>query len=408
MGSIQAIIAAEMEAPPDPMRSPDGLWWWDGRAWQPIATLSVPPTLPLAPSPAARSAAPDPAPPAADVWQSPATVPAAGGGTWTPPPVEVWQPPPAASAPPVGAWQPPGAISEIVPNAELPLAPATPPPPPAAPPVAAATPPTVVPPPPPPPPEPQKEEIKWPTWLPQTPAAEAVVQGIPARVEHAAAATPPPPPSPSAAPAPRPLVGIPGEGGVSSWATQFYPTVGKLTSNRQVLIWAGVAVLGLVAIYVIFQVVANSNLFGGNGSGTPPDLGPSGTQAQQADAFLGSLNPALDSTASAYRPIAVDCGGTFSVTCRSTLEDADTATVKAIAVLDTKPFPSCLVTNAVQTRHDLVDIEQALRTAVIGFHSSSDDLKVKGLKDFNALAPALKADQDAIKAAGQTSCPKGP
>ena len=232
-----------------------------------------------------------------------------------------------------------------------------------------------------------------------------MVQG--ARFEHAPAAAPPPT-APNAATAPRPLVGIPGEGGVSTWAAQLYPAVGKLTGNRQVLIWAGVAVLGLVALYVVFQVGANSNLFGGNGGGTSPDLGPSGTQSQQADAFLGSLNPALDSTASAYRPIAVDCGGTHSVTCRSTLEDADAATVKTIVVMDSKPFPNCLAATVVQARHDLVTTEQALRTAVIGFHSNSDDLTTKGLKDFSAASPALKTDQDALKAAGLASCPKGP
>ena len=201
---------------------------------------------------------------------------------------------------------------------------------------------------------------------------------------------------------------MPGEGGVSTWAAQLYPAVGKLTGNRQVLIWAGVAVLGLVALYVVFQVGANSNLFGGNGGGTSPDLGPSGTQSQQADAFLGVLSPTLDAAASAYRPIAVDCGGTHSVTCRSTLEDADTATLKAIAVLDSKPFPNCLAANVVQSRHDLVETDQALKTAVIGFHSNADDLTTMGIKDFNALSPALKADQDALRAAGQTACPKGP
>jgi hypothetical protein len=360
-----------MAAPPGPVRSPDGLWWWDGNAWQPIATLAVPPTLPLAPQAAAASPVPAAAPPVSEAWQPPPAGPVVGGGAWTPTAAETWQPPAAT------------------------------------PPAAAATAPTVVPPPPPParPPVPPKEEVQWPTWLPQSAAAEAVVQGVPSRVEHTAATAAPP--SPSAATAPRPPVALPGEGRVSSWASQFQPAVGNLTSNRQVLIWAGVAILGLVAIYVTYQVLANSNLFGGNG-GTPPDLGPSGTQAQQADAFLGSLNPALDSTASAFRPIAVDCGGTHSVTCRSSLEDADSATLKAIAVIDNKAFPNCLAATVVQARHDLVNIEQALKTAVIGFHSNSDDLTTRGLKDFTAVSAALKTDQDALKAAGQASCPKGP
>ena len=127
----------------------------------------------------------------------------------------------------------------------------------------------------------------------------------------------------------------------------------------------GLGVLGLVAIYVLFQVMSQMNLFGTRpGAGSPTDTGPVGTQFQQADGFLsGSLNPALSSVAGAVGPISLDCQGTHSVTCRNTLQDADAAMAKAITVIDRGAFPSCISAPVVQTRRDLAIQEQALQAA---------------------------------------------
>jgi len=132
-----------------------------------------------------------------------------------------------------------------------------------------------------------------------------------------------------------------------------------------------------------------------------------GTQFQQADGFLsGSLNPALSSVAGATGPIALDCQGTHSVTCRNTLQDADAAMAKAISAIDRGTFPSCLSASVVQTRRDLAIQEQALTAAVIGFKANNDELISKGLADYTAAAPTLKTDADALKTAEQSYCPK--
>jgi hypothetical protein len=382
-----------MEAPSGPLRSPDGLWWWDGKAWQPIASLAVPPTVPLNPTVATVT------PPPAE-----ATKPSPGA----------WQPPPASAEPVSGAWQPPPAAAEPAPVAWQPPAPpehaetwppaggVAPDPVAAAPTQPAVVPPTVVPPPPPPAPaEPPKEEVQWPTWLPQTPAAEKVIQGVPTR--HQAAVKPPP----AGPAAPPPAIVIPSEARSSSWVSQLYPAAAGLTSNRRLLIGVGLAVLGLVALIIAFQVISQS--LGSIGAGTSPDQGPTGTQYQQADGFLaGSLNPALTGAATAVAPIAADCAGAHSVTCRGAIEDADTAAVKAIAIIDKGAFPACLATSVVPNRQHLVTLDQALKTGLIGFHSNSEDLISKGIKDSAAASPALKTDQDALKATQVAACPKTP
>ncbi len=190
---------------------------------------------------------------------------------------------------------------------------------------------------------------------------------------------------------------------------QLYPASAALNANRRLVTYAGLAILGVIALFVLYQVLSSMNLFGPGASVTGPDAGPTGTQFQQADGFLsGSFNPALDSVTSGVTPIPTDCGGTHSVTCRNTLENADTALVKAITVIDKGTFPSCLAAPVVQSRHDLVNLEQAIKTALIGFQDNSDGLVTKGLADYTALAPTLKADGDAMKAAEQSACPKSP
>ena len=147
----------------------------------------------------------------------------------------------------------------------------------------------------------------------------------------------------------------------------------------------------------------------GGSTGTLPDTGPTGTQFQQADTFLaGSLNPALTSLATPVNRIPLDCGGTHSVTCRNTLDDADTAVVKAIVIIDKGPFPGCIAASTVQTRRDLVNLDQALKAALIGFRANSDGLVTKGIADSAALAPTLKTDGDALKAAAASGCPRTP
>ncbi len=191
--------------------------------------------------------------------------------------------------------------------------------------------------------------------------------------------------------------------------SQLYPAGAVLNANRRLVAYAGLGILGLIAIYVLFQVLTQANLFGGGGGGTTQDTGPSGTQFQQADGFLrASLNPALASVATAVKPIPVDCGGTHSVTCRNTLEDADTAEVRAITVIDQGTFPGCISASVVQTRRDLAVQEQALKAALIGFRANNDNLVTRGLADFSAAAPTLKSDGDALTAAEQSACPKTP
>jgi hypothetical protein len=419
-GPIQAIIAAEMEAPPGPLRSPDGLQWWDGKAWQPIASLGVPPPP---------AAAPEPPPAAAE----PAKEEATSGGAWQPP-AEFAQPPPqppqpteevphegpwlappgaaetpaaaAASAPPA-AWQPPPGLAETPAAATAPAPPAWQPPPevagqaPSAPPPAADTAPASLPGPPPgAAPEPPKAGVPWPNWLPRDERSEAAVESVPTR--GVAAAAKPAPASPGPAPVPVAAGGRP-----SSWMDQLSPAAAVLSSNRRIAIYGGLAILGLIALYVLFQVLSQMNLFALRpGPSSPTDTGPVGTQFQQADGFLsGSLNPALSSVAGAVGPIALDCQGTHSVTCRNTLQDANAAMAKAITAIDRGTFPSCMSASVVQTRRDLEIQEQALTAAVIGFRANNDDLITKGLADYTAAAPTLKADADTLKTA-ESICPK--
>jgi hypothetical protein len=372
--SIQAKIAADMEAPPGPLRSPDGLWWWDGKGWQPIASLGV---LPPPPAAAAPVVAPEPVKEAA-----------APTGAWQPPP-DAWQPPPAGAGPaPL-----PAQATEQVPR----TGPWQPPPPPPAPSVAA--------PPPAPAPGPPPPEVPWPNWLPRNERSEAVVDDVPVRTDPGALKSPQSLPSPPPA-----QVQIPAQASSSGWIAQLYPARAALNANRQLATYVGLGILGLIALIVVVQVVSQSGLFGGGGGGaTPVDTSPTGTQFQQADGFLsGSLNPALTSLATPLNRIALDCGGTHSVTCRNTLDDSNTAVVKAIAVIDKGPFPGCLAASVVQSRRDLVILDQALEAALIGFRSNSDALVTKGLADFTAAYPTLKTDGDALKATEQSACPKSP
>ena len=294
-----------MAGPPGPLRSPDGLSWWDGSAWQPISTLGAPP----------------PAPP--------------------------------AQTPPV------------------------------------------------PFPEGSPEPQRWPDWLPRTRAAEALVDDAVTQSE-----TPPPPRATPAAPAPAAAH----QGGTltSTWKPRLAAVAGWLDEHRRLAVGAGLAIIGLVLLYAVVQVFIESGLFGSGGGSTTTDRGPTGSQFQQADGFVsGSLNPALSSLAAATGPIAIDCGGTYSVTCRNTLENADAATVKTIAVIDRGPFPVCVAAPLVQTRQDLVTMEQGIRTALIGFRENSQALITRGLAQLNLAAPALKVDGDALKVVEQSpACPR--
>jgi len=229
------------------------------------------------------------------------------------------------------------------------------------------------------------------------------VQGVPTRVDSGAVKPPPAPGSPA------PQVQFPAGARSSGWVAQLYPAGAALNANRRLVAYVGLGILGLIAIYVLWQAVAGLNLFGGGTTGTAPDNSPTGTQFVQADGFLvNSLSPALASTATAVKPIPVDCTGTHSVTCRNTLEDADAAVVKAITVIDKGPFPGCLAASVVQTRRDLVNLDQALKAALIGFRYNSDALVTKGLADFTTAAPTLKVDGEALKAAATSACPKTP
>ena len=355
--SIQAKIAADMEAPPGPLRSPDGLWWWDGKGWQPIATLAAP-RPPVPPPPPAVMPAKDEDPP---------------GGAW--------QPPAQSSQPPAGGWQP-------TQQPPAPSPPAVSPPEPASPAHAAPS-------------APPQPEVPWPGWLPHSERTDAIVQEAPSRTR---ATTPPPAASAPPVAPPGPSSEVP----ASSWVARLYPARVGLTSNRQLVTYGGLGVLGLIALFVVFQVLSQVNLFGASGNSTPVEAAPTGTQFQQADRFLsGSLNPALESVTFNATQIPTDCGGTHSVTCQSTLENADTAFLKAIAVIDKGPFPSCLAAPVVQMRHDLVNLDQAIKAALIGF-KGNDSLVTKGLADFKALAASVKANSDALRAAEQASCPKSP
>jgi hypothetical protein len=82
--------------------------------------------------------------------------------------------------------------------------------------------------------------------------------------------------------------------------------------------------------------------------------------------------------------------------------------VKAIAAIDKGGFPNCLAASVVQSRRDLVNLDQAIKTALIGFGGNSDALVTKGLAEYSAASPTLKADGDALKAAEQSACPKTP
>jgi hypothetical protein len=202
---------------------------------------------------------------------------------------------------------------------------------------------------------------------------------------------------------------VPADARSSGWIAQLYPAGAALNANRRLVAYVGLGILGLIAIYVLWQAVAGLNLFGGGATGTTPDNSPTGTQFVQADGFLvNSLNPALASITTAVKPIPVDCTGTHSVTCRNTLENADAAVVKAITVIDKGPFPGCLAASVVQTRRDLVNLDQALKTALIGFSYNGDALVTKGLADFTAATPMLKVDGNALKASAISACPKTP
>ena len=192
--------------------------------------------------------------------------------------------------------------------------------------------------------------------------------------------------------------------------SQLYPAGAALNANRRLATYVGLGILGLIALIVLVQVLSQAGLFGsGAGGGTPVDTGPTGTQFAQADGFLSlSLNPALASLATPLNRISIDCGGTHSVTCKNTLDDSNAAVVKAIAVIDKGPFPGCLAASVVQSRHDLVILEQALEAALIGFRSNSDALVTKGLTDFAVAYPTLKTDADALKTTEQSACPKSP
>ena len=416
-----------MEAPTGPLRSPDGLWWWDGRAWQPIATLAAPP-------------------PPAGAWQPPPPLAAAAptvevipeGGAWQPPggteerPSDGWQPPAAPPGPVNGAGRAPVAAEaapDVVWNAppaaaQPPAPPATPPHSPPAlpqpeadwqppPPITPAAPPVIASPqgaPPPPaaaasPAPSPAAEVTWPNWLPRNERSEAVVEDVPVRADPGAIQAPRAAPTPTALP-----VEIAGEAR-SSWVSQLYPASAAISANRKLVTYAGLGILGLIALYVLFQVLSSAGLFTlrGDGTAATPDTGPTGTQFQQADGFLaGTLNPALASIATPVNRIPLDCGGTHSTTCRNTLEDADTAVVKAIAIIDKGSFPGCIAASTIQTRRDLVNQDQALKTALIGFRANSDGLVTKGLADFAAVASTLKTDGEALKAAEASACPKTP
>ncbi|HEY8810937.1 MAG TPA: hypothetical protein VIO86_00440 [Candidatus Dormibacteraeota bacterium] len=392
-----------MEAPPGPLRSPDGLWWWDGKAWQPIASLGVPPPPP---PPTANPEPAKQADPSSGAWQPPAAVGQPASEGWQVPPAAAEAPgtressaaapspspaQPTEEVPRFGAWQPP---PEFAPQPQ--------PPPPAAPaqPTAAAA----QPPPAPPPPPAREADVPWPNWLPRTERSEAMVEDVPSRVAGAAT-TPPPQPAPQPV---APLQAPPGARS-SSWMEQLYPASAALNANRRLVAYVGLGILGLIALYVLVQVLGQMGLFTPRTTLSGPDAGPTGTQFQQADGFLsGTLNPALESVTTAVTPIPTDCGGTHSVTCRGTLENADTALVKAIAAIDKGGFPNCLAASVVQSRRDLVNLDQAIKTALIGFGGNSDALVTKGLAEYSAASPTLKADGDALKAAEQSACPKTP
>jgi hypothetical protein len=247
--------------------------------------------------------------------------------------------------------------------------------------------------------------VPWPNWLPRNERSEAVVDDVPVRSDPGALKPPQSLPSPPPA-----QVQNSAQASSSGWIAQLYPARAALNANRQLATYVGLGILGLIALIVVVQVVSQSGLFGGGGGGaTPVDTSPTGTQFQQADGFLsGSLNPALTSLATPLNRIALDCGGTHSVTCKNTLDDSNTAVVKAIAVIDKGPFPGCLAASVVQSRRDLVILDQALEAALIGFRSNSDTLVTKGLADFTAVYPTLKTDGDALKATEQSACPKSP
>jgi hypothetical protein len=389
---IQAIIAAEMDAPPGPLHSPDGLHWWDGKSWQPIASRGVPPPPPA--EPAAPPGA-EPAETSSGAWQPPAqfaqpapvppqpTEQVPHEGPWLEPPGLAGAPNPAAAVEPAPAWQPPPSadVQAAAAAAEVPPSPREPP-------LAAAA-------------AQAHSETSWPNWLPRDEHSVAALESVPTRVAGAAAKPP------TAAPGPAP---VPAAAGArpSSWMAQLYPAAAVLNSNRRIAIYGGLGILGLIAVYVLIQVTSQMNLFGPRpGAGSPTDTGPVGTQFQQADGFLsGSLNPALSSVAGAVGPIALDCQGTHSVTCRNTLQDADAAMTKAISAIDRGTFPSCISASVVQTRRDLEIQDQALTAAVIGFKANNDELISKGLADYTAAAPTLKTDADALKTAEQSNCPK--
>jgi hypothetical protein len=247
--------------------------------------------------------------------------------------------------------------------------------------------------------------VPWPNWLPRNERSEAVVDDVPLRADPGALKPPRSLPGP-----PQAQIQVSPQARSSGWVSQLYPAGAALNANRRLATYVGLGILGLIALIVLVQVLSQAGLFGGGaGGGTPVDTSPTGTQFDQADGFLSlSLNPALSSLATPLNRIAIDCGGTHSVTCKNTLDDSNAAAVKAIAVIDKGPFPGCLAASVVQSRRDLAILDQALEAALIGFRSNSDALVTKGLADFAVAYPTLKTDGDALKATELSACPKSP
>ena len=229
--------------------------------------------------------------------------------------------------------------------------------------------------------DPTQEDAKWPTWLPRNERSEAVVEDVPVRIE----------PGTEQAPA----------------GSRTHPATSVLDANRRLITYGGLGILVLIALFVVFQVFSQWNLLGSGGAAVP-DIGPTGTQFVQANGFLNTLSPSLDSIATRVKSIPADCGGTHSVTCQSSIEYADASVVKAIDVIDRGAFPGCLAPSLVQVRRDLANLDQALKTALIGFRANTDALVTRGLADVEAASPPLNADGSALTAVARSACPNAP
>ena len=309
-----------MSDPVAPPKSPDGQWWWDGAAWQPIATL-------------------------------PASAP-----VWAPPPEE-----PAVVAAPVLVAAPAAATA---PAAAAPAA---------------------------------GEE--WPSWLPRTSAAEKVVANVETRVDPGAA---PVKSAVSSVP-----VAIPGEARSSTWAQGQYTASQPPGANRpRMVLMAGIGILALVAAVVTFKLLSTPGLFSlssNSGGGVPTGtagLGPAGTQYEQATRFMNnSLNPALNEATQTMGPLATNCNGADSTTCRDSILATDVALKKAIAVIDKGPVPDCIKTPIKQTRADLHTTESDLAMALRGYQNNDHTLITNGLNAFSRSGSALVTDGHALDSA---------